>query len=143
MPNHIHWIIQIVDNDNCGGVICGDAICRGAICGDAICRDAICGDAICRGAINRTPTVNDDEYHPMLLNGWFSWKYNPMFYNNIWRMVRWFKWRISFECRKINPGFKWQWNYWEHIIRNEKSYYRIAEYIINNPKKWEFDTLKN
>ncbi len=27
----------------------------------------------------------------------------------------------------------WQRNYYEHITRNEKSYYQIAEYIRNNP----------
>ena len=35
----------------------------------------------------------------------------------------------------------WQRNYWEHIIRNEKEYYRISKYIINNPIKWEKDKL--
>ncbi|MCO5260659.1 MAG: hypothetical protein M9916_10990 [Crocinitomicaceae bacterium] len=33
-------------------------------------------------------------------------------------------------------GKLWQRNYWEHIIRNEQSYHRISEYIINNPTKW-------
>ena len=33
----------------------------------------------------------------------------------------------------------WQRNYWEHIIRNEQSYQRIADYITNNPKKWQND----
>ncbi len=33
----------------------------------------------------------------------------------------------------------WQRNYYEHIIRNEKSYQRISEYIINNPAKWARD----
>jgi len=36
----------------------------------------------------------------------------------------------------------WQRNYYEHIIRNEQSYYRISEYIKNNPAKWEEDKLK-
>ncbi len=36
-------------------------------------------------------------------------------------------------------GKLWQRNYWEHIIRNEKSYQNISEYIINNPLKWEND----
>lgn len=35
----------------------------------------------------------------------------------------------------------WQRNYWEHIIRNENEYQRIAQYIINNPLKWETDKL--
>jgi putative transposase len=37
----------------------------------------------------------------------------------------------------------WQRNYWEHIIRDESSYHRIAEYIINNPKNWSNDKLYN
>ena len=36
-------------------------------------------------------------------------------------------------------GKLWQRNYWEHIIRNEQSYNRISEYIINNPKNWKDD----
>lgn len=30
----------------------------------------------------------------------------------------------------------WQRNYYEHIIRNEKSYQTISNYIKNNPAKW-------
>jgi len=33
----------------------------------------------------------------------------------------------------------WQRNYYEHIIRYEKSYNTISEYIINNPAKWTDD----
>lgn len=37
-------------------------------------------------------------------------------------------------------GFSvWQRNYHEHIIRNEKAYIRIGEYIKNNPQKWDED----
>jgi putative transposase len=33
----------------------------------------------------------------------------------------------------------WQRNYYEHIIRNEKSHNNISEYIINNPINWQKD----
>ena len=33
----------------------------------------------------------------------------------------------------------WQRNYWENIIRDEQSYQRIANYIINNPINWKGD----
>ena len=36
----------------------------------------------------------------------------------------------------------WQRNYWEHIIRNEQSYLKISEYIVNNPANWNNDTFK-
>ena len=49
---------------------------------------------------------------------------------------------IKMVKRNIVPPFEkriWQRNYYEHIIRNEKSYYQIAEYIQNNPLKWQED----
>jgi putative transposase len=33
----------------------------------------------------------------------------------------------------------WQRNYFEHIIRNETNYDRIAGYILDNPANWEQD----
>ena len=33
----------------------------------------------------------------------------------------------------------WQKSFYEHIIRNEKEYYKIVEYIQKNPLKWEED----
>ena len=40
-------------------------------------------------------------------------------------------------------GKLWQRNYYEHIIRDEKSYTAISEYIINNPAKWIDDKFYN
>ena len=33
----------------------------------------------------------------------------------------------------------WQRDYYEHIIRTDKSYQRISDYIIENPARWEDD----
>jgi len=65
------------------------------------------------------------------------------------RVVQWFKTMSTNEyIRGVkNKNWKpfdgklWQRNYWEHIIRNEKSYHRIAEYIKNNPNNWDNDKL--
>jgi len=35
----------------------------------------------------------------------------------------------------------WQTNYWDHIIRDEKDYNHICEYIYNNPAQWGNDPL--
>ncbi|WP_460894244.1 transposase [Rufibacter soli] len=46
---------------------------------------------------------------------------------------------------KAWPPFQarlWQRNYWEHIIRDEKDYARISEYIQDNPLHWDTDELK-
>ena len=42
-------------------------------------------------------------------------------------------------CWQPFNGKLWQRNYWEHIIRDEQSYNRISNYIINNPAKWSAD----
>jgi len=36
----------------------------------------------------------------------------------------------------------WQRNYYEHIIRDEDDYFRIVEYIENNPLKWNEDQYR-
>jgi REP element-mobilizing transposase RayT len=35
----------------------------------------------------------------------------------------------------------WQRNFYEHVIRNDTDYARIAEYTTNNPLTWENDRL--
>ena len=45
----------------------------------------------------------------------------------------------TINARKINPNFAWQPRYYDHIIRNEQAFGRIAQYIINNPVKWNDD----
>jgi putative transposase len=40
------------------------------------------------------------------------------------------------QTQETSLGKLWQRNYHEHIIRNEKSYNKIASYIINNPDNW-------
>lgn len=36
-------------------------------------------------------------------------------------------------------GKLWQRDYYEHIIRDDRSYQTISEYITNNPSKWADD----
>jgi REP element-mobilizing transposase RayT len=36
----------------------------------------------------------------------------------------------------------WQRNYYEHIIRDEDDYFRIVDYIENNPLKWNEDQYR-
>jgi REP element-mobilizing transposase RayT len=65
------------------------------------------------------------------------------------RVMQWFKTMTTNEyIRGVKKsgwqpfnGKLWQRNYWEHIIRNDGSYHRIAKYIINNPAKWMDDKL--
>jgi len=43
---------------------------------------------------------------------------------------------------RATPGIPvWQRNYYEHVIRDEADYGRIAEYIADNPRRWNEDAL--
>ncbi|MDH5381382.1 MAG: hypothetical protein OEW75_11045 [Cyclobacteriaceae bacterium] len=64
-------------------------------------------------------------------------------------VVQWFKTMTTNEyIRGVkNLGWQpfdgklWQRNYYEHIIRNERAYQYLSEYIRNNPEKWDIDTF--
>lgn len=52
----------------------------------------------------------------------------------------------SLSTRQINAqqglgGTFWQRNYYEHIVRNERSLLRLQTYITENPARWEADQL--
>jgi REP-associated tyrosine transposase len=95
-----------------------------------------------RDAINRVPTDNDTENDTVtepINTGGCTGNKNPMLNDNLSRIIRWYKGRVSFESHKIRSDFSWQSRFYEHIIRNEKSFYRISNYIINNPLHWQKD----
>ena len=59
-------------------------------------------------------------------------------------IVRAFKSAVTRQINLVRqtPGAAvWQRNYYEHIIRDEPSYEKIAAYILNNPRQWEADQL--
>jgi REP element-mobilizing transposase RayT len=74
-------------------------------------------------------------------NGGFAGDKNPMFHENISRIVRWYKGRCAFEIHKVHAEFAWQPRFYDHIIRNAESFERIQNYIANNPRNWSDDTF--
>ena len=40
--------------------------------------------------------------------------------------------------RSLQPSI-WQRNFHDHIIRNEEEYFKISNYILNNPRNWDKD----
>ena len=48
---------------------------------------------------------------------------------------------VNVKNNKLLPFDKkiWQRNYFEHIIRDENDYIEKAQYILNNPLKWELE----
>jgi REP element-mobilizing transposase RayT len=51
----------------------------------------------------------------------------------------------SFSARRVNEYLGtmghplWQRNYFEHVIRDEKEWDRIRQYVESNPLRWEQD----
>ncbi|UOA08691.1 transposase [Methylobacter sp. S3L5C] len=140
MPNHVHGIINIdnplsdsrdaiyrVSNsaDNPDGVDNPDLIYR-------VSNSTYNPDGVDNSdAINRVSTVRKI--------GGVTGNNNPMLHENLSRCMNWYKGRCTFEMRKINTKFFWQPRFIEHVIRNEEDYLKIAEYIQNNPRKWQVD----
>ena len=58
---------------------------------------------------------------------------------NLASIIRGFKIGVTTNARPINANFAWQPRYHDHIIRNDESYHRISNYIINNPINWKAD----
>lgn len=62
-------------------------------------------------------------------------------------MVRGYKSAVTKQMNQLNArkydqsSVVWQRSYYEHIIRNPQSYQNIADYIMNNPAKWDADTF--
>ena len=112
MPNHVHGIIEIAETD---GMDIGGA------------------DIV--GAKNFSPlrhTPHQPQPSPPQRPRGTS--------KTIGSMVRGFKIGVTKWMRNnTNVHDVWQRNYYEHIIRDEQSYHRIAEYIKNNPANWQDD----
>lgn len=115
MPNHFHAIIIIGENQyntkNIGGAV-----------GGAVGRDAM-------HRVSTTTTMTTDNVKN---------QFGPQS-KNLASIIRGFKSAVTINARKINAGFAWQPRFHDHIIRNDKSFERISNYIINNPAKWTKD----
>jgi REP element-mobilizing transposase RayT len=80
-----------------------------------------------RGTMHRAPTVE---------------QFGKPTSNTIPTIIRGYKSSVTKQINILRnqPGVPvWQRNYYEHIIRDEKSYYQISEYIQTNPLKWQDD----
>lgn len=60
--------------------------------------------------------------------------------NSLGSIIGQFKSVVTKKIHKnVYKHFKWQRNYYEHIIRNDQELYQIRKYIRENPLKWYLD----
>jgi REP element-mobilizing transposase RayT len=109
MPNHFHGIIIISENPY----------------NVQQCRDAMHCVSTAAHCVSATNTQSQNQFGPQS--------------KNLASIIRGFKIGVTKHARIINPHFTWQSRYYDHIIRDEKSYNQISAYIIDNPHKWQDD----
>jgi len=143
MPNHMHAVFGIVETDVNRDKHDGGNPTVGAY-GDTP-TDNTPSKPLAR-AYGNTPTDNTPSkpfaraYGDTPLRDGESTLQSPS--KTVGAIVRGYKSAVTTKINRLNQtsGQKiWQRNYYEHIIRNDKSLNRIQDYIINNPAQWEDD----
>ncbi len=86
------------------------------------------------GVSTSTTTTTDITNKKQTHNASLKWKSGTLGV-----IINQYKRICTINARKTNPNFAWQPNYYDHIIRNNKSYENIKNYIYNNPKNWQND----
>ena len=109
MPNHIHLIL-ILNNDVMGG-----------------------GGVETRHALSLQPKQQQPQ-QPIGKN-----RFQNQGKNTVSSIIGSYKSAVTKHAHCLEYEFAWQPRFYDHIIRDEKSFFNISEYIINNPQKWEDD----
>lgn len=61
---------------------------------------------------------------------------------NLASIIRGFKSAVTIKARQIDPSFRWQPRYHDHIIRDHQQYNVISQYIRTNVSKWDEDRYR-
>lgn len=125
MPNHLHLIIENIGLHNA-------AVVRVDLCVDPL--PDLCANPfpdLCVDPNNQIKRQAEGEHIGSPLRRIVQWL-KTMTTNSYIQGVKTLGWE---------PFYKklWHRNYYEHIIRDDRAHHNIAEYIKNNPLKWETD----
>jgi len=116
MPNHIHGILILNNNENFAG--------------------------------SNTNLIVVETRHALSLRQKPSYKteqtigqkrFQNQGNNTISSIVGSYKSAVTKHTHRLGFEFEWQPRFYDHIIRNKKSFKTISSYIINNPLKWDVD----
>ena len=141
MPNHFHAILIIGDNQyNATGLISETDKNP-----DNTCRDAMLAsppiDYESKSDSDSDPVYELETQMIKETNTKGKNKFAPQS-KNLGSVMRGFKSSVTSYTKDHNYVFGWQPRYYEHVIRNDSEYQRIANYILNNPDKWGNDRLR-
>jgi putative transposase len=138
MPDHVHGIVHICNESN--GIVGANNHSpisgRPPISERTKQRDV--GNGCANGANNDSP-LRDANVRDTNPNGENSARPSGTS-KTVGSIVRGFKIGVTKWFRQNGLGtFKWQRNYYEHIIRDRKSLFVIRKYIRENPERWGRD----
>jgi REP element-mobilizing transposase RayT len=117
MPNHIHGIIIIGENEF------------------NTQRDDNCNERR-RDAMHGVSETNDSARGRDAMHGVST--FGPQS-KNLSSIIRGYKSAVKKYATVNNINFAWQPRFHDHIIRDEQSFRNISNYIINNPTNWKQD----
>jgi REP element-mobilizing transposase RayT len=117
MPNHIHGIVVLENAD-------GDS-------------DSDADDVETRHALSLQPQPQTQP-QPQSIG---QKRFQNQGKNTLSSIIGSYKSAVTKHAHRLDFDFLWQPRFYDHIIRNEKSYHQIADYIKNNPAKWDMDKL--
>jgi len=127
MPNHFHGIILITDTVDNVGAIHELPLHELPLHESPIHESPIHESPIHESPIHESPIHESPQQRRKML---------------LPKIVGRFKTNSAKQINQMRntPGISvWQRNYYEHIIRNDKSLENIRNYIINNPSEWYYD----
>ena len=116
MPNHVHFIVWLTDGDHVGATL---AVAQGA--GAGASPVPTMGWVIPQPEkVNDSPALSDvvGAFKSLVFKVYLDWV------------------KIHDPARKVKF---WQYNYYEHIVRNDCELNAIAHYIRDNPINWQLD----
>lgn len=135
MPNHIHGILVITQNDDFNQKTDGIENINSVDIRDADTTHAF---------------YLHHEYHEITgfeFDKNDSFNYRSRFQNQgkntLSSIIGSYKSAVSKHAHQKGCVFKWQSRFYDHIIRNETEFIFIEAYIQNNPSKWHEDKLNN
>lgn len=113
MPNHIHGILIITPNDN---------------------DDGNGGDNVETGHALSLQQQPSEQSKPI-----GQQRFQNIGKNSISSIVGSYKSAVTKHAHRLQFDFQWQTRFHDHIIRDDKSFQTISDYVINNPANWGDD----
>ena len=130
MPNHVHLIIV------CSNVVGGHTRCVPTNPAEP-CRDASNASVI-MDSVDTTDARGETDARVETDARGASLQFGPQS-GNLPSVVRGIKSAVTKYAIEHDIPFAWQPRYHDHIIRNPIEMNHIADYIENNPLRWELD----